>query len=357
MLFSVIIAYHNEGQEMINDTIKSVRDTTDPNDYEIIVVDDHSTEPIDLPGVRLIRHPQRRGLGAAFDTGKAAAKADNLIIMCADTRAIDPGWMNIMAKALDDNPKSIICTRCVNLSPKQVNGLDPLKRRTNPKLVYSGANIKPYVWEKNTPPNRPRPKTIINAVWRPQDNSTTGIIDIPCVLGAFYGIKKAWYEHLDGFCGHKVWGTLDPYISLKSWMFGGSCKLCREIDTGHIFNRDPKHGIPQPAVLHNKIWVASVLFDPEISAQLISHIPSGHNLSQAHNMIDRALLTQKRAEYKQKTVRSLQELEQLLGVKFSLDTTGVRKLVYSKSQATAPAYKQQSWPVASGSPKKGTKLR
>lgn len=47
--------------------------------------------------------------------------------------------------------------------------------------------------------------------------------EIPCVLGANYGISLNWFKTLKGFEGLKMWGSLEPFLSLKSWLAGGKC--------------------------------------------------------------------------------------------------------------------------------------
>ena len=80
-MLSIIITYHEEGQNFIQEFIDQIRATIDIPTYEIIVVDDCSKIPLlPIPGVKIIRHDQQKGVGAGFDTGVAAAQYDNLII-------------------------------------------------------------------------------------------------------------------------------------------------------------------------------------------------------------------------------------------------------------------------------------
>ncbi len=88
MLLSVVIPVFNEAATIAQliDRVLAV-----PIDKEVIVVDDCSTDGTDRalaaitrPHVRIFRHEQNRGKGAALRTGFAAARGDIVIIQDAD---------------------------------------------------------------------------------------------------------------------------------------------------------------------------------------------------------------------------------------------------------------------------------
>ncbi len=89
MKLSVIIPALNE-ERTIADVVKRVMQS--PLDKEIIVVDDGSTDstPKILEilktqyGIKVLRHPQRRGKGAALRTGFKEATGDIVIVQDAD---------------------------------------------------------------------------------------------------------------------------------------------------------------------------------------------------------------------------------------------------------------------------------
>lgn len=308
---SIILAYHNEGLAIVGETVKQLRDTIHSDGYEIIIVDDCSEKPIEIEGVRVIRHKKRYGLGAAFDTGAHYAEGENLIIMGSDIRFLDNGWYEALMKDVDANPQSLICTQCVALNSDKPRGMDiEYRRNIN---VRAGASLLVYHNSKNDRRNPRGLTSILAAKWLPKDDRT-GLIEVPVILGAITGLKRAWYLHIDGCAGHKIWGTLDPYLSLKSWMFGGNCLCDKDIYTAHIFKTKSIHNIPQSAIYHNKIWVASVLFDDPIKSWLLSYLPKNSNVDKGMAMIDKKYLDKKRAVYKQKTILSIAELEEKMNI-------------------------------------------
>src|SRR5262249_28675757 len=105
---SVIIPCYNLGA-YLDEAVESVLAQT-CRDFEIIVVDDGSTEPqtravvdaYDRPGTRVIR-AEHAGLAAARNTGIATARGNYLCALDADDR-LDPTFLEKTARVLDADP-------------------------------------------------------------------------------------------------------------------------------------------------------------------------------------------------------------------------------------------------------------
>ena len=85
---SIVIPCYNE-EKTIAETVNELSKLKDRLDLEIIVVDDGSSDGTfhivsGLSGVRLQRHEQNKGKGAAVMTGAAMAKGDVIVIQDAD---------------------------------------------------------------------------------------------------------------------------------------------------------------------------------------------------------------------------------------------------------------------------------
>jgi glycosyltransferase involved in cell wall biosynthesis len=87
---SVVLPAYNE-EAAIADDIAAIQDALDDcgAEYEIIVVDDGSTDQTAaiaarFDSVRVIRHPQNRGTGAARTTGMRAAQGDIVVMTDVD---------------------------------------------------------------------------------------------------------------------------------------------------------------------------------------------------------------------------------------------------------------------------------
>jgi len=81
-----------------------------------------------------------------------------------------------------------------------------------------------------------------------------------------------WYRHIRGFKGHRYWGTLEPFISMKSILAGGSCKIASDIETAHIFKSRPSHSTKPHDLVYNKMLAAKVLFSDPVAEKFINFL-------------------------------------------------------------------------------------
>ena len=110
-MLSILMPVYNE-RERVEQAISEVLDTQLPTEFELIVVDDGSTDGtrdilrglIDTgaPGrVRLFEHPENRGKGAAVQTALAKAQGDYAAIFDADLE-YDPTDLGLLMPPLLD---------------------------------------------------------------------------------------------------------------------------------------------------------------------------------------------------------------------------------------------------------------
>ncbi|MEN6372771.1 MAG: glycosyltransferase family 2 protein [Armatimonadota bacterium] len=114
MDISVIIVNHNTKQHVI-DCIASLEKTVPPRPYEIIVVDnassDGSAEAIceRFPSVKVIKCSKNLGFGRANNLGAKEAQGEFLFILNSDT-LVCPNAVERLASALESNPKAGIAS-------------------------------------------------------------------------------------------------------------------------------------------------------------------------------------------------------------------------------------------------------
>jgi glycosyltransferase involved in cell wall biosynthesis len=314
MKLSIIMPYHNEGENFINETLESIRSTIDV-DFEVIIIDDYSDVPLKVGGAKIFRQPENMGVGAAFDAGIRIAESEYIFLMGCDVRFAANHWASLMLKDIQQHPKSLICTSVVHLSA----GLPDLTFETSrQKFVYNGATILMAYGKEDW--------NIIKAEWYPRESrfvkqgnelatkmlapygvipSMTESYEIACILGAAYGTTKSWYNYIDGFWGHRKWGTLEPYISLKSWLFGGNCLTAPHIETAHIFNETQgRHGTGFEYLAYNSLLVCWLFFNAEDRRWLIRHLREHPWVTRAKEMIEDNItdIYIKRKEYQGKMV-------------------------------------------------------
>jgi hypothetical protein len=217
------------------------------------------------------------------------------------SRYIANSWASKLVKEINDHPESLICTACVGMNQEKPENLDFEKRRL--RLRCYGATILMFHDKKSNPRKEELFRGIIEARWYPLNKqSQDKCYELPCILGACYGVKKSWYQYIDGFWGHRQWGSLEPYLSLKSWLFGGNCLVAPHIETAHIFKKEGGHGITQQNLIYNKIMIAMLLLDD--SQRYIDFLGDNSILRKAKQMIEgnKLAILAKREEYKSKIV-------------------------------------------------------
>jgi glycosyltransferase involved in cell wall biosynthesis len=107
-MLSILMPVYNE-RERVERAIDEVLLTELPTDFELIIVDDGSTDGTreilrsrNWDGrVRLIEHPENRGKGAAVQTGLAQARGEYAAIFDADLE-YDPGDLALLMPPLLD---------------------------------------------------------------------------------------------------------------------------------------------------------------------------------------------------------------------------------------------------------------
>lgn len=250
---SIIIPHYRDVETTMG-TLDSLYSTIDVDNFEVILVSDGSGKNYELPhsairpNMQYLKLPFNLGVGAAFDAGAGVASADTLILMGADIRFLDNGWASRMIRVIDKHPKALVCTECGS---------------TESDRVHFGADIIFFVEQKHLGKHHPRKnikeyRSVLEGKWRPRTGR--GVYRVPSLMGAFYGVRRDWYEKLRGFELHYKWGVLEPYISLKSWRLGGEVLVDTDNKTLHMFNRHPQRSADWSAIAYNQQIIAGCVF-------------------------------------------------------------------------------------------------
>lgn len=114
-IVSIVIPCFDDGQ-YLREAVESVRKHPNPTSYEIVVVNDGSTDDFTLAlfpalereGYQIIHQPNR-GLGAARNTGIKASRGNYILPLDSDNK-IRPDYITRGIQVLESNPRvGVVC--------------------------------------------------------------------------------------------------------------------------------------------------------------------------------------------------------------------------------------------------------
>ena len=173
------------------------------------------------------------------------------------------GWVEAAMERLPGAPKTIHCATCL--------GLDQLQQMdiTKPRGAYSGARLNIL----GPDPNNQAQTQVFEGVWE-KDRPNEDGYDLGCIMGACYFMPREWFFHIGGLKYLRMWGCDEPYLSMKSWLAGGDCRMMKTVQIGHKV----RTGEEQPFktdmwnILWNKMFCLRTLFNPTESEFLVKRI-------------------------------------------------------------------------------------
>lgn len=159
MTYSVVVLMYHRTPElttMAQECISSI--TSSSEDYELIVIDNGSTENTDWVRAStdtFIRFDGNRGIAHAWNTGLRISRGE-FIVVCNDDILVYPGWLSEMRKAASQFDAAAGAVHVEHLPPGK--GLVPnykwfpgscfmLPKRTIKRIGYFDEQFWPCNWE------------------------------------------------------------------------------------------------------------------------------------------------------------------------------------------------------------------
>jgi len=273
---TIVMPFLNEEEEPLQ-TLKSIRNTAPDDLYEVIAIDDGSIAPPDLqgfPGVKYVKNTKRLGVDGSRQLGVNLAETPFIFIIDAHMRFKNDKWMERLLECMEREPYTAWCTTCVALGYGTMD-MDPNKGK------YYGANM--LFIDPNAKKGRPA-REILEPKWASKKNNVE--YDIPCILGANYGFSKQWFNYIKGLYGLKMWGTSEPFLSIKTWLAGGKCKIRTDIEIGHKFRKNAPYRTGVSDLVYNKIFLCKTILPKELGETLIECMPKDINYKKAIKSIN-----------------------------------------------------------------------
>ncbi|HEX3033284.1 MAG TPA: glycosyltransferase [Bacillota bacterium] len=208
---SVILPCKNEGQNVIN-TIRSMLAARERLPYEIIVIDDGSTDDCCQPlrpqppaGVKLVT---TAGLGAAQARNLGAYHAQGeYLVFCDAHLFVGNYWLENLLNPLFKRRFHGICP-----------GIAPVQ------------NAAQAGWGQKIKPN-------FGVLWLPRPNE---VREVPILPGGCLAVTREAFEHVGGFDqGFHIWGHEDVELSIHLWLYGHPLAVHPDVRVLHVFR--PRH--------------------------------------------------------------------------------------------------------------------
>lgn len=272
---TIIMPYLNEQEEVIN-TLESIYKTADRSLFNIIAIDDGSRDIYDFspyPEVKYIKNSQRMGVDFSRQLGVETADTPYVFVVDAHMRFRNDNWLPKIIDCLDREPNTAWCCVCVGLGYGSME-MDVQKGK------YYGADM--LLIDAKSDPNRPS-RECLEPKWAIKKEGIE--YELPCILGANYGFSKDWFMYIRGLKGLRMWGSSEPFLSMKTWMAGGKCKIRTDIEIGHKFRDNAPYATQIAPLYANKMYICKTIFPDELGNRIIDCLPKNINFKAATEMI------------------------------------------------------------------------
>jgi len=232
---SIIIPCRNE-QHYVRQTVDHIHAVDAGRPYEIIVVDDGSTDgccdflrydrPVYLD-VRLL-NTLKPGVARARNLG--AGKADGrFLVFCDAHLVVSPGWLKGLTGRLEEGKAEAVCPAIAHTAAPG-------------KFFYGGTWNGKLCWISLTVP--------------PAEEGVVPLAPSGCLA-----VRRDVFFAAGGFEEEfKVWGYDDAEFSLKLWLFGHRVTVDPRIRILHISRPLPEHQQNGEYLVHNLLLLAILHF-------------------------------------------------------------------------------------------------
>jgi glycosyltransferase involved in cell wall biosynthesis len=268
---TIIMPFLNERDEPII-TARNILQTAPHHLLKIIAINDGGEDlPIyrelaAMPRVVYVHHVSSKGVAYCRTTYSEWADTPYIMLIDGHMRFKDDGWLERILSNLRSHPQNtLFCTRTITLTEddKDVYG--------EGHVVAGGARI---VYDLDKP-------EILYPVWIPPGSQRSARTElVPCVLGANYCVSTSWFREIHGVQGLMEYGCDEEFMSLKSWIMGGSAMVMNDVEIAHIFriNRNGSQ-VTVPYVkrmpeymLYNRLYMIHVLFPEPTRDEVYAYI-------------------------------------------------------------------------------------
>jgi glycosyltransferase involved in cell wall biosynthesis len=267
MRVSVVIAAHNEGDLLLK-TIESCVETARNLDYEIIVVDDASTDDApqraadEFGPVRVVRQTPQQGPSPTKDLGARQSRG-NIIIFLDGHSKPEPGALERLVRDISDTDGRAVITPAISM-------LDVRRWQNVPTQTGHGYTFDLLSMDANWLPLSDLQRSPIGS---------GDLYESPALIGCSFAVPRDIYERVWGFDQHmNFWGVEDLDFSIKCWLLGYPILHDPNSVIGHRFQEEfTNYSVPAENVLVNKFRTAYKNYTHTVWQEWLSVNRSQHN--------------------------------------------------------------------------------
>ncbi|MCT8977276.1 glycosyltransferase [Clostridium sp. CX1] len=267
---SIVIPCRDESVNLKN-TVDSIMNSKNRLSFEIIVVDDGSTDGCcefinnnrnAYPNLRLFTS-KNLGPSAARNLGGDNALG-KYIFFCDAHVTVPDYWLDKLIKTLEENNADVV--------------VPAIKDNVGGGVGYG------ETWREK-----------LQVTWLGKPNRDGE--EVALAPGGAFGLRKTAFDNIGGFERHfEVWGKEDEEISLKLWLFGYKIVVDSSVEVIHLFKLTNNYGVTHIDFMHNFLCMAFSHFGIEnlIKAfDMVKDTP-GFPEALARVMLNEDLLRQRR---------------------------------------------------------------
>ncbi|MBN2013738.1 MAG: glycosyltransferase [Candidatus Altiarchaeota archaeon] len=241
---SIIMPSHNEGRN-IHNTIESILNNTGYENYEVIVVDDGSTDSsCDQLNKAYVKAYRTNRLGAARARNYGASKAKGEILIFLDAHmTIGSNWMTEIVNELEEHPDSVVTTAVYNTN-KETSPIRPIEEDMGRAYGITFGN-----WR-------------LEAEFLPKKKDES--YEVPMAIGHSIVVRRDLFNNVGGFDnGLIVWSLEDIEFCMRIWLMGFSVRVIPYVELGHKFGASFPYHMSSYVIDRNTLRIAFSHFKPE----------------------------------------------------------------------------------------------
>jgi GT2 family glycosyltransferase len=259
MRFSILIASHNDG-DALRRTIESCIRTCNTADYEIVVVDDASTDnsafevKYRFPFVRMVQNSERRGHAAAKRQAAEQSRGRVLVFLDARSNPEHDSISQIVRDVENVDGRGIVTP--------QLQALDDETWKNVPAQAGHGYRLSLKDFGADWIPFRSL---------KPATTRDEKLYVSPALHGACFAVSRMLYEELQGFDPYLgICGFDDLDFGLRCWMMGSTILHNPCAIVGYRFSDFvDRETVELIDVVSSQLRMAHKCFVPSVAAQWV----------------------------------------------------------------------------------------